>query len=124
MRGYGGKLRGGIKAWSEDLAWHPEVGGRAARGGWRRREEAETVSQCGEGDEADRRAPHGGDVRERRRLCWSAQCRREYAFHKIRQRSLGRVGRAGRRWSTGQSGPTRGRAWAGWVKIRRKFLFE
>jgi hypothetical protein len=27
---------GGIKAWSEDLAWHLEVGGRAARGGRRR----------------------------------------------------------------------------------------
>jgi hypothetical protein len=28
-------LRGGIKAWSEDLAWHLEFGGRAARGGRR-----------------------------------------------------------------------------------------
>jgi hypothetical protein len=27
---------GGIKAWSEDLAWHLEVGGRAERGGQRR----------------------------------------------------------------------------------------
>jgi hypothetical protein len=26
------KLRGGIRAWSEDLAWHLKVGGRAARG--------------------------------------------------------------------------------------------
>jgi hypothetical protein len=34
--GLRGKLRGGIKVWSEDLAWHPEVGGRAARGGRRR----------------------------------------------------------------------------------------
>jgi hypothetical protein len=34
--GLRGKLRGGIKAESEDLAWHPEVGGRAARGGRRR----------------------------------------------------------------------------------------
>jgi hypothetical protein len=34
--------------------------------------------------------PHmSGDVRERRRLCWSAQCRIEYAFQKIRQRGLG-----------------------------------
>jgi hypothetical protein len=44
-----------------------------------------------EGDGADRRAPHGSDVRERRRLCQSAQSRREYAFRQIRQRGLGRV---------------------------------
>jgi hypothetical protein len=29
MRGYGRELKGGIKAGSEDLAWHLEVGGRA-----------------------------------------------------------------------------------------------
>jgi hypothetical protein len=34
--GLRGKLKGGIKAGSEDLAWHLEVGGRAAQGGWRR----------------------------------------------------------------------------------------
>jgi hypothetical protein len=49
-------------------------------------------------------------VRERRRLCWSAQGQREYAFRKIRQRGLGRVGRAGSRWPVGRSGPTRGGA--------------
>jgi hypothetical protein len=47
MRGEGVKLRGGIKAWSEDLAWHLEVGGRAARGGRRRREEVTTVNRRG-----------------------------------------------------------------------------
>jgi hypothetical protein len=30
------EFKGGIKAQSEDLAWHLEVGGRAAWGGWRR----------------------------------------------------------------------------------------
>jgi hypothetical protein len=40
-------LRGEIKAWSEDLAWHLEVGGRAAWGGRRRREEAATVGRRG-----------------------------------------------------------------------------
>jgi hypothetical protein len=40
-------LRGGIKAWSEDLAWHLDVGGRSAWGGRRRWEEAATVSQWG-----------------------------------------------------------------------------
>jgi hypothetical protein len=34
-------------AWSEYLAEHLEVGGRAARGAWRRREKATTVSRRG-----------------------------------------------------------------------------
>jgi hypothetical protein len=33
MRGYGVKLRGGIKTWNEDLAWHLEVGRRGVAGG-------------------------------------------------------------------------------------------
>jgi hypothetical protein len=41
------KLRGGIKAWSEDLSWHLDVGGWAARGGWRRQEEVAMVGQQG-----------------------------------------------------------------------------
>jgi hypothetical protein len=41
------KLRRGIKAWSEDLARHLEVGGRAARGGRRRQEEVATVGRRG-----------------------------------------------------------------------------
>jgi hypothetical protein len=49
-------------------------------------------------------------VRVRRRLCWSAQGRRQYAFRKIRQRGLDRVGRAGSRRPTGRSGPARGGA--------------
>jgi hypothetical protein len=57
---------GGIQGWS----W-------VARGSRRRRGEAATVSRCGEGDGPDRQAPHGSDVRERRRLCRSAQSRRE-----------------------------------------------
>jgi hypothetical protein len=39
------KLSGGIKAWNEDLAWHLEVGGRAAWGGRRRREEVATLDR-------------------------------------------------------------------------------
>jgi hypothetical protein len=102
MRGQGGKLRGGIKAWSEDLAWHPEVGGRAARGGQRRWGEAATVGRHGERDGADKRAPHGSDMRERRRLYRSAQSQREYTFRQIRQCSLGR---AGIQQPAGHSGP-------------------
>jgi hypothetical protein len=41
------KLRGGIKAWNEDLAWYLKVGGRAARGGWRRREEVAMAGRRG-----------------------------------------------------------------------------
>jgi hypothetical protein len=41
------KLRGGIKAWNEDLAWHLKVGGQAAWGGQRRREEVATVGRWG-----------------------------------------------------------------------------
>jgi hypothetical protein len=48
-------------------------------------------------------------VRERRRLCQCAQGQREYAFQKIHQHGLGRVGRAGSRRPAGQSGP----AWGG-----------
>jgi hypothetical protein len=67
------------------------------------------VGRHEEGDGADRRAPHGDDVRERRRRCRSAQGRREYTFRKIRQRGLGRVGRAGSQRPAGRSGP----AWGG-----------
>jgi hypothetical protein len=34
-------------AWNEDLAWHLEVGGRAVRGGQRRREEVAMVGRRG-----------------------------------------------------------------------------
>jgi hypothetical protein len=63
-----------------------------------------------ERDVADRRAPHGGDVRERRRLCRSAQGRREYAFQKIHQCGLGQGGRTGSRRPMVRSGPAWGRA--------------
>jgi hypothetical protein len=105
--GLRGEIKRGIKAGSEDLAWHLEVGGRAAWGGQRRRGEAATVGRRGEGDGADRRAPHGSVVRERMHLCRSEQSRREYTFQQIRQRVLGRVGRAGIRRPTGHSGPAR-----------------
>jgi hypothetical protein len=68
----------GIRGWS----W-------AVRGGRRRRGEAATVGRRGDGDGADRQAPHDSDVSERRRLCRSAQSQREYAFQQIRQRGLG-----------------------------------
>jgi hypothetical protein len=62
------------------------------------------VGRRGEGDGANRQAPHGSDVRERRRLCRSAQSQREYAFRQIRQHGLGR---ARSRWPVGRSGPAR-----------------
>jgi hypothetical protein len=90
------KLRGEIKAWSEDLTWHLEVGGRAERGG-----NGRPVGE--EGDGANRRAPHGSDVRERRCLCQSVQSPREYTFWQIRQCGLGQVGRARARWHVGEA---------------------
>jgi hypothetical protein len=82
------RLRGGLRGGGNDGGASNGSGGIqgwswAARGGERRRGEAAIVGQRGEGDGADWRAPHGSDVRERRRLCWSAQSRREYAFRQI-----------------------------------------
>jgi hypothetical protein len=52
------KLRRGIKAWSEYLAGHLEVEGRAARDGRRRREKVATVGRWGgEEDETDSPGP-------------------------------------------------------------------
>jgi hypothetical protein len=102
-----GEIKRGIKAWSEDLAWHPKVGGWAARGGQRRREEAAMVGRRGEGDEVDKRAPHGSDLRERRRLCQSAQSRREYGFRQFMPTWLGPSGPRGDRVAYGRSGPAR-----------------
>jgi hypothetical protein len=67
------------------------------------------VGRCGEGDGADRRAPHGSDVRETRRLFRSAPSRREYAFRQIHQCRMGRVGRAAIRRPAGRSGPAQAR---------------
>jgi hypothetical protein len=66
-----------------------EAGRRRVAGG--NEEERQRVGRRGEGDEADRRAPHGSDVRERRRLYRNAQSRRKYAFRQIRQSCLGRM---------------------------------
>jgi hypothetical protein len=48
-----------------------EVGRRGVAGG--DEEKRQTVGRRGEEDGANRRVPHGSDVRERRRLCRSAQ---------------------------------------------------
>jgi hypothetical protein len=105
--GDGGRVRndsGGIRGCSY-----------SARGGRRRRGEITTVDRCGEGDGADRWAPHGSDVRERMRLCRSVQGRREYTFRQIRQRGLGRGGRAGSRRPAGRSETE----WAGLGRMGR-----
>jgi hypothetical protein len=62
--GLRGEIKGGIKAWSEDLAWHFEVGGRAAQGGRRRLEEAAMVGRRGRKMKLIARA-HLTDRRER-----------------------------------------------------------
>jgi hypothetical protein len=100
-----------------------EDGGEVKRGIMAGRVTAQAASEGGarwrgvaKGDGADRRAPHGNDVRERRCLYQSAQSRREYAFRQLRQRGLGRVGRAGSRQPAGHSGP----AQAGLRRMGRK----
>jgi hypothetical protein len=109
----GVRLRGGLRGGNDGGASNGSGDIRgwswAARGGRRRRGEAATIGRRGEGDGADRRAPHGSDVRERRRLYRSVQRRREYAFHQICQRGLGRVGS---RRLAGRSGPA-------WVELCR-----
>jgi hypothetical protein len=58
------RLRRGIKAWSEYLAGHLEVGGRAARGGMRRWEKAAMVGRRGRKTKLIVR-PHLAERRER-----------------------------------------------------------
>jgi hypothetical protein len=60
------RLRRGIKARGNCLAGHPEVGGRAARGGWRGRKKAVGVGRCGGEDTSDRWGPVDRETRERR----------------------------------------------------------
>jgi hypothetical protein len=62
--GLRGGIKGEIKVWSEDLAWHLEVAGRAARGCRRRREEATTVGRWGRKTKLTARA-HLTERRER-----------------------------------------------------------
>jgi hypothetical protein len=64
-----------------------EAGRRMVAGG--DKEKRQRVGRRGEGDEADRQAPHGSDVREGRRLCRNAQSRKKYAFRHMRQSCLG-----------------------------------
>jgi hypothetical protein len=65
------------------------------------------VGRHGEGDEANRRAPHGSDVRERRHLYRSAQSRREYGFQQFTPTWLGPSGPSGDPMACGHSRPTR-----------------
>jgi hypothetical protein len=54
------------------------------------------VGRGGERDGTDGRAPHGSDVRLRKRHCWTAQTQRRGAFWQICQGYSGIVGRVGR----------------------------
>jgi hypothetical protein len=65
------------------------------------------VGWRGEGDEADKRAPHGSDVRERRRLCRCAHSRREYGFRQFTPTWLGPSGPSRDPVACGRCGPAR-----------------
>jgi hypothetical protein len=60
------RLRRGIKARGNCLAGHHEVGGQAARGGWREWKKADAVGRRGEEDTSDRWGPVDRETRERR----------------------------------------------------------
>jgi hypothetical protein len=65
MSGKGVRLRREIKARGNCLAGHDEVGGRAARGGWRGRKKAAGVDRHGGEDTSDRWGPVDRETRER-----------------------------------------------------------
>jgi hypothetical protein len=112
MRGYGVRLRRGIKTWSEYLAGHLEVGGRAARCGRRQREKAATVDRCGRKMKLTAR-PHLAERRGR-----GGQLERREPKRKTYSREDATDARA--RWA-GRGGfglwGQRGQ-WAGWAKGR------
>jgi hypothetical protein len=62
------RLRRGIKARSNCLAGHHEVGGRAVRGGRRGQKKAAGVDRRGGEDTSDIWGPVDRETRERRRL--------------------------------------------------------
>jgi hypothetical protein len=105
------RLRSGIKAWGKYLTGHLEVGGRAARGGQRRRKKAVGVGRRIGEDTADTQGPLDRETRERRPA-------RESVNQKGKRISRedatdARAGWAGRALSA--CGRRRGQ-WAGWAK--------
>jgi hypothetical protein len=122
-------LRGGIKAWSEDLAWHLEVGGRVARGGRRRREEAAMVGRWGRKTKLTTRA-HLTERRERSDQLGRREPKGKTYFREdatdARARWAGKSG-FGPREERGQRGrlgqrPSGPQGWPG--RKRRKRIFE
>jgi hypothetical protein len=65
LRG-GIKGGGGIKAWSQDLAWHLEVGGRARAGWLEVTRRSGNGRPAGEEGEADSPSPLDRETREKR----------------------------------------------------------
>jgi hypothetical protein len=78
------------------------------------------VDRRDEGDGADRRAPHGGDVREKASLPECARSKRICLSENTPTR-LGPSGPSGEPVACGAEWASAGR---GWAEIRRKFLFE
>jgi hypothetical protein len=107
------RLRRGIKAWGKYLTGHLEVGGRAARGGRRRREKVAGVGRRGGEDTADKRGPLYRETRERRPA-------REGVNQKEKRISREDVTDARAGWSGRDGFGLRGRdgRWAGWARGR------
>jgi hypothetical protein len=99
--------------WGKYLVGHLEVGGRAARGGRRRREKAAGVGQRGGEDTADKRGPLDRETRER----WPA---REGTNHKGKRISREDTTDAWAGWAGWDGLGLRGWRswWAGWARGR------
>jgi hypothetical protein len=113
-------LRRGIKAWSEYLAGHLEVGGRAVRGGRGRREKAATVGRRGRKTKLTAR-PHLAERREVGGQLGRREPQGKTYFHEdatdawARRAGRGGFGLRGQRgqragWAKGQVGRKVGRA--------------
>jgi hypothetical protein len=107
------RLRRGIKAWGKYLTGHLEVGGRAARGGRRRREKAAGVHRRDGEDIADKQGPLDIEMRERRLA-------REGTNQKGKRISHEDATNARAGWADRDGFGLRGRCgrWAGWARGR------
>jgi hypothetical protein len=77
-----------------------------------------------EGDGADKRAPHGGDVREREGVSAGVRKVEKNTLSENTPTRLRSSGPSGELAACGAERASVGQGWAGWAEIQRKFLFE
>jgi hypothetical protein len=88
-------IKEGNQAWGKYLAGHLEVGGRAARGGRRRREKAAGVGRRDGEDIADKQGPLDRETRERWPAREGANQKGKRISRERRDRRAGWMGRPG-----------------------------